>query len=184
MKQSGRDARPTSPPRRLPSIYGTLRRVARLHRGWAPPVPEPKKPPPRPTILAPFGSAAHVLAIEIRCHLLSQFDAPSTCALLRLAARHGRVHQPGPDEIGTAVVNSEVKQLTRDDDLPEEVARLLGRRRSQPVVLEASDEDDDELQLELNVDADEDSDDAGLQLRIVRERGTRGQCADPRGSAH
>ena len=110
------------------------------------------------------GSAAHVLAIEIRCHLLSQFDAPSTCALLRLAARHGRVHQPGPDEIGTAVVNSEVKQLTRDEDLPEEVARLLGRRRSQPVVLEASDEDDDELQLELNGDADEDSDDAGLQL--------------------
>ena len=49
MPQQQREARPTSPPRRLPSIYGTLRRVARLHRGWAPPVPEPKKPPPKVT---------------------------------------------------------------------------------------------------------------------------------------
>ena len=51
------------------------------------------------------------------------------CALLRLAARHGRVHKPGPDAIGGVIVNSEAKQLTSDDALPEEVRRLLGRRR-------------------------------------------------------
>ena len=49
MKEQPRDVRPTTPPRRLPSIYSTLRRVARLNRGWADIQPPAKRTPPPKT---------------------------------------------------------------------------------------------------------------------------------------
>jgi hypothetical protein len=77
-------------------------------------------------LLGAYGSEKHALAMELRYSLCSSLGPGLACAVLRAATRHGRLH-PGPPKVGTEaeVTNSELKQVTRPEDVPPEVARLL-----------------------------------------------------------
>lgn len=79
-----------------------------------------------PHALVPLTMETYMLATQLRMHLMGQFDVLETCALLRLIARHGRIH-PGPPSLGGtgSVVNSEKKQTTHSAEVPPEVASLM-----------------------------------------------------------
>ena len=79
------------------------------------------RPPPQPIA----SRAALALAIELRATLVSQFGVDGACALLRAVTRHGRLH-PGlapPDD--PEMINSEAKQVTPLDAMPEDVATMI-----------------------------------------------------------
>ena len=92
---------------------------------------------PRKLIIDPvmgaYGSASHTLAMELRFSLCGQLGPEVTCAALRAATRHGRLH-PGPPQLGppAQITNSELKQVTRSEDVPKEVVRLLSSVQAPP----------------------------------------------------